>query len=224
MKNEKIKNIVDSFLKKRASQLKEEVCIEPFVFLDENNEVIKDNPNKGFEYENDVIDESTLELDEEDLVYDENEDVDDIEETVKEIADEIEPIDSDLMFEVNDGDKCLINKVNCNIKHVPLLNVYYITNTGIEIMAVNMTDTMTTDLDIELVAVIKYKENFVLCKMKFEDLYDKGLIKAVSGCDIYNIEMSNVEFRGLTNEILVEELAELVDLNEVEELLKNQKQ
>lgn len=213
MSNE-VKKLVNDFINRRKEQ--EEKCIEPFAFLDEDGDVIKENPNKDFV---DVMEESTLEIEinEEDILYKEEKD-DNIEEIVKEIADEIEPINSDLMIEINEGDKLLIDKVNCNIKHIPLLNSYYVTNKYIEIIQVNMDDTMLNDLDVMLVVFLKYGENYVMTKMKFETLYEKGLIKVIEGWEVGDIEMSNVEYRGLTTVLTTEELGEMVDLNNMVKL------
>ena len=200
-----IKEVMDNFINKKLEEFKEErddkeVCIEPFAFTDDEGNVI------NYKELVDVMAESVLELEdtdielnEDDIVYDETEN------QLKEIADAIKPIE--LMLEVNFGERHLIDKVNCNIKEILLLNTYFITNRDIFIAQVNITDTMEDIDDIEITTLIKMEEKYALCTMSVGELNEMGLIRIHNNTD--DLEMNNVEFRGLTSTLHVEELEEL---------------
>lgn len=198
-----IKEVMNNFINKKLEEFKvdreEEVCIEPFAFTDDEGNVI------NYKELVDVMAESVLELDddieinENDIVYDETED------QLKEIADAIKPIE--LMLEVNFGERHLIDKVNCNIKEIPLLDTYFITNRDIFIAQVNITDAMENVDDIEITALVKMEEKYALCTMSVGELNELGLIRIHNNTD--DLEMNNVEFRGLTSTLHVEELEEL---------------
>jgi hypothetical protein len=199
-----IKEVMDNFINKKLEEFKvdkeeEEVCIEPFAFTDDEGNVI------NYKELVDVMAESVLELDddieisENDIVYDETEN------QLKEIADAIKPIE--LMLEVNFGERHLIDKVNCNIKEIPLLDTYFITNRDIFIAQVNITDAMENVNDIEITALVKMEEKYALCTMSVGELNELGLIRIHNNTD--DLEMNNVEFRGLTSTLHVEELEEL---------------
>ena len=156
-----IKDVMDNFINKKLEEFKEErdekeVCIEPFAFTDDEGNVI------NYKELVDVMAESVLELDddldielnEDDIVYDETEN------QLKEIADAIKPIE--LMLEVNFGERHLIDKVNCNIKNVPLINSYFITNRDIFIVQVTMTDEMMYVNEIEITALVKMEDKYAL--------------------------------------------------------------
>lgn len=199
-----IKEVMDNFINKKLEEFKvdreeKEVCIEPFAFTDDEGNVI------NYKELVDVMAESVLELDddieisENDIVYDETEN------QLKEIADAIKPIE--LMLEVNFGERHLIDKVNCSIKEIPLLDTYFITNRDIFIAQVNITDAMENVDDIEITALIKMEEKYALCTMSVGELNEMGLIRIHNNTD--DLEMNNVEFRGLTTTLHVEELEEL---------------
>lgn len=200
-----LKEVIDNFINKKLEEFKEDVeeeetCIEPFAFTDEKGNVI------NYKELVDVMAESVLELDdtdveinESDIIYDETED------QLKEIADAIKPIE--LMLEVNFGERHLIDKVNCNIKEIPLLDTYFITNRDIFIAQVNITDTMENIDDIEITTLIKMEEKYALCTISVGELNEMGLIRIHNNTD--DLEMNNVEFRGLTSTLHVEELEEL---------------
>lgn len=200
-----IKEVMDNFINKKLEEFKvdreeEEVCIEPFAFTDDEGNVI------NYKELVDVMAESVLELDDVDVEISENDIVyDETENQLKEIADAIKPIE--LMLEVNFGERHLIDKVNCNIKEIPLLDTYFITNKDIFIAQVNITDAMENVDDIEITALIKMEEKYALCTMSVGELNEMGLIRIHNNTD--DLEMNNVEFRGLTSTLHVEELEEL---------------
>jgi hypothetical protein len=201
-----MKEVMDDFINKKLEEFKEfkeenEVCIEPFAFTDDEGNVInyKELVDVMAESVLELDDELDLDLNEEDIVYDETEN------QLKEIADEIKPIE--LMLEVNFGERHLIDKVNCNIKEIPLLDTYFITNRDIFIAQVNITDAMENVDDIEITALIKMEEKYALCTMSVGELNEMGLIKIHNNTD--DLEMNNVEFRGLTSTLHAEELEEL---------------
>lgn len=191
--------------KEEEDVVEEEVCIEPFAFTDENGNVLnyKELENIMAESVLELDDDLDIEINEEDIIADE----------VKEIADAIQPID--LVLDVNYGERHLIDKVNCNIKNVPLINSYFITNRDIFIVQVTMTDTMMYVNEIKIEALIKMEDKYVLCRMNVGELNDLGLIRVHNALD--DLEMNNVEFRGLTSTLHVEELEELFKDYEFEE-------
>ena len=200
-----IKEVMDNFINKKLEEFKEEkddkeVCIEPFAFTDDEGNVINYKELVDVMAESVLeIDDVDIELNEDDIVYDETEN------QLKEIADAIKPIE--LMLEVNFGERHLIDKVNCNIKEIPLLDTYFITNRDIFIAQVNITDVMEDVNDIEITTLIKMEEKYALCTMSVGELNEMGLIRIHNNTD--DLEMNNVEFRGLTSTLHVEELEEL---------------
>ena len=183
--------------KEEEDVVEEEVCIEPFAFTDENGNVLDYKELKNIMAESvlELDDEMDIEIDEEDIIADE----------FKEIADAIQPID--LVLDVNYGERHLIDKVNCNIKNVPLMNSYFITNRDIFIVQVTITDKMMYVNEIEISALIKMEDKYALCTMNVGELNELGLIRVHNALD--DLEMNNVEFRGLTSTLHVEELEEL---------------
>ena len=195
--NRKLEEFSSSNNKEEEDVVEEEVCIEPFAFTDENGNVLDYKELKNIMAESmlELEDDVDIEIDEEDIIADE----------VKEIANAIQPID--LVLDVNYGERHLIDKVNCNIKNVPLINSYFITNRDIFIVQVTMTDEMIYVNEIEIAALIKMEEKYALCTMNVGELNELGLIKVHNALD--DLEMNNVEFRGLTSTLHVEELEEL---------------
>lgn len=210
-----LKEVMEEFVNRKLEEfsnnkeeedvVEEEVCIEPFAFTDENGNVLdyKELENIMAESVLELEDDVDIEIDEEDIIADE----------VKEIANAIQPID--LVLDVNYGERHLIDKVNCNIKNVPLINSYFITNRDIFIVKVTMTDEMIYVNEIEIAALIKMEEKYALCTMNVGELNELGLIKVHNALD--DLEMNNVEFRGLTSTLHVEELEELFKDYEFEE-------
>ena len=202
-----LKEVMEEFVNRKIEEfsnnkeeedvVEEEVCIEPFAFTDENGNVLdyKELENIMAESVLELDDELDIEIDEEDIIADE----------VKEIANAIQPID--LVLDVNYGERHLIDKVNCNIKNVPLINSYFITNRDIFIVQVTMTDEMMYVNEIEISALIKMEDKYALCTMNVGELNELGLIRVHNALD--DLEMNNVEFRGLTSTLHVEELEEL---------------
>ena len=215
-----LKEVMEEFVNRKIEEfsnnkeeedvLEKEVCIEPFAFTDENGNVLDYKELEYKELEN-IMDESVIELDDElDIEMDE-EDI--IADEVKEIANAIQPID--LVLDVNYGERHLIDKVNCNIKNVPLINSYFITNRDIFIVQVTMTDEMMYVNEIEITALVKMEDKYALCTMNVGELNELGLIRVHNALD--DLEMNNVEFRGLTSTLHVEELEELFKDYEFEE-------
>ena len=195
--NRKLEEFSSSNNKEEEDVVEEEVCIEPFAFTDENGNVLDYKELKNIMAESvlELDDEMDIEIDEEDIIADE----------FKEIADAIQPID--LVLDVNYGERHLIDKVNCNIKNVPLMNSYFITNRDIFIVQVTITDKMMYVNEIEISALIKMEDKYALCTMNVGELNELGLIRVHNALD--DLEMNNVEFRGLTSTLHVEELEEL---------------
>ena len=78
-----------------------------------------------------------------------------------------------------------------------------------------MTDEMMYVNEIEIAALIKMEDKYALCTMNVGELNELGLIRVHNALD--DLEMNNVEFRGLTSTLHVEELEELFKDYEFEE-------
>lgn len=151
------------------------------------------------------LEESTLELDVEDEEY------------IKQVADEIKLVDDLLKIKcmVNGyyvtKERYLIEGTNCNIKPIPLLNVALISNLGVSVQELWINENMESVMDVELLVVVKdNKENYFMIKTTVGILHDLGLLTCVDSFSKV-VDLSPIEYRGLTNNI---------DMEEIEQILK----
>lgn len=191
-----IKNKMDSFKKERENNFSEEIGeIHEFKDLSEVEEV------HNLELELNKLEE------------------DNVEELIKEIADDIKLIDDMIKIpcKINTEDRLLINTVNCNIKPIPLLNVALITNLNVNIIDIELNDYMMSVMDVNLLLTLRMEDgNLLAVKSDVNTLYKLGLITAVDSL-LAEIELSPIEFRGITSLLTMNEIEQLLNyLNRIE--------
>jgi hypothetical protein len=199
-KKESLKDVIDRFINTKRDLLKKER---------ENNFSEEIGEIHEFKDLSEVDEVHNLELELNKL----EEANDNVEELIKEIADDIKLIDDMIKIpcKINTEDRLLINTVNCNIKPIPLLNVALITNLNVNIVEVELNDYMMSVMDVILLLTLRMEDgNLIAVKSDVNTLYKLGLITAVDSL-LAEIELSPIEFRGITS---------LLTINEVEQLLK----
>ena len=142
----------------------------------------------------------------------ENETLEEVEERIKEVAKEIESIEEGISIPVlvnGNIERSLIDKVNCNIVPVPILDLAIISNIGLEIIDVGIKKEMESLLELEIDVLVPTNEANCFYKFTLGELYQVGLVTIV-GSIKEEIELTPIEFRGLTVP---------VDLNELHSLL-----
>lgn len=142
----------------------------------------------------------------------ENETLEEVEERIKEVAKEIEAMEEGISIPVlvnGNIERSLIDKVNCNIVPVPILDLAIISNIGLEIIDVGIKKEMESLLELEIDVLVPTKEANCFYKFTLGELYQVGLVTIV-GSIKEEIELTPIEFRGLTVP---------VDLNELHSLL-----
>lgn len=199
-KKESLKDVIDRFINTKRDLLKKER---------ENNFSEEIGEIHEFKDLSEVDEVHNLELELNKL----EEANDNVEELIKEIADDIKLIDDMIKIpcKINTEDRLLINTVNCNIKPIPLLNVALITNLNVNIVEVELNDYMMSVMDVILLLTLRMEDgNLIAVKSDVNTLYKLGLITAVDSL-LAEIELSPIEFRGITS---------LLTINEIEQLLK----
>lgn len=197
-KKESLKDIIDRFINNKRDLIKKER---------ENNFSEEIGEIHEFKDLSEVEEVHNLELELNKL------EEDNVEELIKEIADDIKLIDDMIKIpcKINTEDRLLINTVNCNIKPIPLLNVALITNLNVNIVDVELNDYMMSVMDVNLLLTLRMEDgNLLAVKSDVNTLYKLGLITAVDSL-LEEIELSPIEFRGITS---------LLTMNEIEQLLK----
>lgn len=235
-KKEALKQFMEEWLKnKQAKRMKEkeveekEVCIEPFVFLDEEGNIIDykllmadDEELSEFMNLYDVLDadgdaevcpsvEDELYIKEDDIEYIPLDEVQLNEEELeyyKSVAENIKPVNSELVIPcvVNGEGRMLIDGLNCNIKPLPILGVSLISPVNLEVLRVSFDSDMESESEAEVELALKSTKQMVVYKFELGTLLDNGLLAVVDGVEI---ELSAVEYRGITKEVDADELAEL---------------
>ena len=196
-KKESLKDVIDRFIKTKMDSFKKER---------ENNFSEEIGEIHEFKDLSEVEEVHNLELELNKL------EEDNVEELIKEIADDIKLIDDMIKIpcKINTEDRLLINTINCNIKPIPLLNVALITNLNVNIIDIELNDYMMSVMDINLLLTLKMEDgNLLAVKSDVNTLYKLGLISAVDSL-LAEIELSPIEFRGITS---------LLSMNEIEQLL-----
>lgn len=199
-KKESLKDVIDRFINNKRDLIKKER---------ENNFSEEIGEIHEFKDLSEVEEVHNLELELNKL----EEADDNVEELIKEIADDIKLIDDMIKIpcKINTEDRLLINTVNCNIKPIPLLNVALITNLNVNIVDVELNDYMMSVMDVNLLLTLRMEDgNLLAVKSDVNTLYKLGLITAVDSL-LAEIELSPIEFRGITS---------LLTMNEIEQLLK----
>ena len=208
----------------------EEVCIEPFAFIDADGDVLpimqyEELTNEEIhEFKNlcDLESCPGLELDDEVKINEDeiNEDeiaympIEEVEldesefEAFKKMADQIEPIeDICIPCYVNGKENYLVNGVNCNVKNISILGLLLVTPINVEILKVYIDSDMKSEEEIEVTVAIKSENNMVVYKFCMGDLLDAGIVSVVNDVEL---ELSPVEYRGVVKPVNAEELTYLL--------------
>lgn len=212
-KKESLKDIINSFIFKKAEKFKE----EENRFSEEIGEIHEfGNLYDVVEDEDKIEEVHKLEIDLEEMNEHEE---DDIEKLVKDIAEEITLIDATIKIpcKINNVERTLVNGVNCNIKPIPLLNVALITNLNISIIDIELNDYMMSIMDVILLVVLKIEQGqSMVIKSDVNTLYNLGLITAVDSLSS-EVELSPIEFRGITTLSSMDEYDQILKyLNNIE--------
>jgi hypothetical protein len=203
-KKESLKDVIDRFINNKRDLIKKER---------ENNFSEEIGEIHEFKDLSEVEEVHNLELELNKL------EEDNVEELIKEIADDIKLIDDMIKIpcKINNEDRLLINTVNCNIKPIPLLNVALITNLNVNIVDVELNDYMMSVMDVNLLLALRMEDgNLLAVKSDVNTLYKLGLITAVDSL-LEEIELSPIEFRGITSLLTMNEIEQLLNyLNRIE--------
>lgn len=233
-KKEALKQFLEEWLKnQQAKRMKykeddkeedKEVCIEPFVFLDEEGNIVDykllmEDEEELAEFMNlyDVLDAEVcpsvedepcikeeieympldgVQLSEEELEY------------YKSVAENIKPINPDLVVPcvVNGEERMLVDGLNCNIKQLPILGVSLISPLNLEVLKVVFDSDMESESEMEVHVVLRNTKQTIVYKFTLGLLLDNGLLAVVDNAEV---ELSAVEYRGITKEVDAEELVKL---------------
>jgi hypothetical protein len=193
-----------------------EVCIEPFAYLDADGDVIPYTELQKQEFAEfaDLVDLEMcpgIEINEKEILYEEEVQLDKEElETIKNIADQIEPIEAGICIQcvVNGEGKYLIDNVNCNIKEVSILGLSLLTPLNLKILKVTIDSEMESEEEIEVALNLEVDGNLVTYKFYLGVLVDAGIVSVVDNDT--TIAISPVEYRGIMKQVSMEELAELL--------------
>ena len=195
MKKEDLKKAIDNYIMEKINVMKfnEEIGeIKEFKNLSDVEEI---------EYDFSKEEVHKLELD-----------LNELEEHVKEVAGDIKIIDDMLKIkcDVKGVDRLLLDGVNCNIKPIILLNVALITPLNLRIFDLTINDYMESIMDIKVYLLAYIGENkSTYVRTDIRTLYDLGLVTAVDSL-LSNVELSAIEFRGVTSPANADELEQLI--------------
>jgi hypothetical protein len=133
--------------------------------------------------------------------------IEEIEQRVKEAAENMENLVELLEIPVSVcGVKhSLVDGLNCNIAPIPILNVAIVSNIGLNIVDINIKPEMETMLELVLDIIVTTGENKSYYRFSLADLYSVGLVTVVESIT-KEIELTPIEFRGLTVEMDLDEL------------------
>ena len=195
MKKEDLKKVIDKYIMEKINVMKfnEEIGeIEEFKNLSDVEEI-------DYDFSKEEVHKLELDLNE-------------LEEHVKEVAGDIKIIDDMLKIkcDVKGVDRLLLDGVNCNIKPIILLNVALITPLNLRIFDLTINDYMESIMDIKVYLLAYIGENkSTYVRTDIRTLYDLGLVTAVDSL-LSNVELSAIEFRGVTSPATADELEQLI--------------
>lgn len=201
---DRIKDIVN--LDSLSEEEEEEVCIEPFAFI-EPNEAIE--PLFDFTTLGEALQDADgdMKIDEKEIEF--NPFVEFTEEELeyyKNLTEDLKPVDGlSIPCCVGGEERALYDGINCNIKPVPLLNINLVTPVNLKVLQVVLTSEMQSEEEIEIEFAITSGENMILLKNTLGVLADAGVI-AVVDVDEFELSLSPVGFRGITKLVDVDEL------------------
>ena len=195
MKKEDLKKAIDNYIMEKINVIKfnEEIGeIKEFKNLSDVEEI-------DYDFSKEEVHKLELDLNE-------------LEEHVKEVAGDIKIIDDMLKIkcDVKGVDRLLLDGVNCNIKPIILLNVALITPLNLRIFDLTINDYMESIMDIKVYLLAYIGENkSTYVRTDIRTLYDLGLVTAVDSL-LSNVELSAIEFRGVTSPATADELEQLI--------------
>ena len=237
---EKIEELVKEALEKMKAQRdeeqveEEEVCIEPFAFTDADGNVLpikqmEEELNKLYEEVGDIGEFLTyeevmhpeacpsVEINEEEIEFIPINEVElepeEIEELNK-VTEDIKPIDDLLVIpcEVMGKEKLLVDSVNCNIRFIPILNIYVVAPVNTEIAKIELNAETRSDDEIQ-VHLIVYREDRSMIHVLscVSTLVEAGIVSLISLVGDEALQISPAEFRGITNPVTMEEIKRLCE-------------
>ncbi len=243
MENKNLKEMIEELVKEKLAKFKaqreemeeeedeevveEEICIEPFKLIDpEDEKQMEEELNKLYEeigkieefvnYE-DVMGPS-MELKEDDIVYipiDEVEfDPEEIE-ALNKLTEDIRPVDDLLLLpcEVMGKEKLLIDTVNCNIKFIPILNIYVVAPVNAEIAKIDLNAETKSDADIEVHLIVHNPDRSMIHVLSdMATFVESGVISLISMSAEESLQITPAEFRGLTSLVTMEEIKRLCEM------------
>lgn len=237
---EKIEELVKEALEKMKSQREEfepeeeeEVCIEPFKFLDpEDEKHMEEELNKLHEeigkleefksYEEVMMDPS-VEINEEEIQYipmaDVKLDPEEVE-ALNKLAEDIKPLDDVIILpcEVMGNEKLLIETVNCNIKHIPILNIYVVAPLNVEIAKIGLNAETQSDADIEVHLIIHNPDGSMLHVLSdMATFVASGIVSLITMTGEEPLRITPSEFRGITSYVTMEEIKKICEQQGCEE-------
>lgn len=180
------KALITILEKKRQHDMMEEedeVLIEPFMEIEVDPEELSEFMNLS-----DVLEQGEVDISEQEV------------EELKTVADRIVPVDAEFIECVVSGEtRLLIDKVNCNMKHVPLLGVTLVSPSNVLIEKVRLDSDMEDEGDIEVHLMLETESFKIYYLFTLEDLTNQGLIVTLP-MGTNAIEMSPFEFRGVVKQ------------------------
>lgn len=233
---EKMEELVKEVLEKMKAQKEEEeeVCIEPFAYTDDDGNVLpikqmEEDLNKLYAEVGDIGEFLTyeevmhpeacpsVEINEEESEFIPINEVElepeEIEELNK-VTEDIKPIDDLLLVpcEVMGKEKLLVDSVNCNIRFIPILNIYVVAPVNTEIVKIELNAETRSDDEIQ-VHLIVYREDSSMIHVLscMSTLVEAGIVSLISLVGDEALQISPAEFRGITNPVTMEEIKRLYE-------------
>jgi hypothetical protein len=230
---EKMKAQREEFEPEEVEEEEEEVCIEPFKFLDpEDEKQMEEELNKlheeigkleEFKSYEEVMMNPSVEINEEEIVYIPMDDVKlDPEEVeaLNKLAEGIKPLDDVILLpcEVMGYEKLLIDTVNCNIKHIPILNIYVVAPLNAEIAKIDLNAETQSDADIEVHLIIhNHDGSMVHVLSDMATFVASGIVSLINMTGEEPLRITPSEFRGITSYVTMEEIKKLCEQQGCEE-------
>jgi len=208
---EAIKNALMAVLeKKRIKDMKQEedeVLVEPFMLLEPENmeeainnftEELTEDELHEFMNLSDILEQGSVELNEKEIS------------DLNDIAEGIVPMDGEYIeCDVLGEQRALVDKWNCNMKHVPLLGVVLVSPANLYVEKVKLDSDMQDEGEIEVTFILETDGCRIVYNLTLAQLVNYGLLVTVP-MNVELLEMSPFEYRGMIK---------LVDAKEVENII-----
>lgn len=202
---ERLKEVVDLEIEGLEE---EEVCIEPFAFIEPMEAV---EPIYDFKTFSDAIcdldADGDIEISEDEIKFDPPfvEFTEEELEYYNSLTEDLKPVDGlSVLCNVNGEERMLCDGINCNIKPIPLLSINLVSPVNLKITKVTLTSDMATEEEIEIDFVVEVEQNLIKLKSTLGNMAQLGIL-AVIDEDEFELVLSPVGFRGITKAVDVEE-------------------